>query len=274
MSGSRTWAPSPPRTPRSTRCSAVRKVTPAGAITEYAAALGTEPLDLTKGPDGNLWFTDGGTPAIGRITPSGTISTFTTGLNAGSDPIEIAAGSDGSLWFTDQGSTPALGRITTTGTITEYSAGLQVGSKPVGPAAGPDGNLWFTTYGSATPGVGRITPGGGITEYSSGLGAGSAPSGGAVAGPDGNMWFADDGTTHAIGQIVLGSESPSVAEVGGSGPSSGGSGPTAPPPATAPVHRKKPLKCKRGYRKTVKHGKARCVKRNHRHHRARKGGRS
>ena len=45
---------------------------------------GSLPLGIAAGPDGNLWFTDQGTTeAIGRITPPGTITEFSTGLNPG-----------------------------------------------------------------------------------------------------------------------------------------------------------------------------------------------
>ena len=113
---------------------------------------------IAPGADGNLWFTDPGTtPAIGRITPSGQITEFTTGLNAGSYPVGIAPGVDGNLWFTDE-RTGAIGRITPSGQITEFSSGLNVGSIPVGIAPGADGNLWFTDA-AATRAIGRITPG-------------------------------------------------------------------------------------------------------------------
>ena len=61
--------------------------------------------DLTVGPDGNLWFTDrGNTKSIGRITPSGTITETTTGLDQMvSMPNGITVGGDGRLWFTDEG---------------------------------------------------------------------------------------------------------------------------------------------------------------------------
>ena len=105
---------------------------------------GSRPSGIAAGPDGNLWFTDyGTTPAIGRITPGGTITEFSSGLNLGSDPSGIAAGPDGNLWFTDPVKS-AIGRVTPGGVITEFSSGLTNGSFPSGIAAGPDGNLWFT----------------------------------------------------------------------------------------------------------------------------------
>ena len=52
---------------------------PLGSITEFSAGLsaGSTPHGHRGRPDGNLWFTDAGTPAIGRITPAGAITEFT-----------------------------------------------------------------------------------------------------------------------------------------------------------------------------------------------------
>src|SRR6266511_3602233 len=105
---------------------------PQGAITNFSAGLNPGPLlfAIAPGPDGNLWFTDGGaTDSIGRITPTGAITMFSAGLNPGAEPFGIAPGPDGALWFTDNpGATDAIGRISTTGAITEFSAGLNAGA--------------------------------------------------------------------------------------------------------------------------------------------------
>jgi hypothetical protein len=98
------------------------------------------------------------TAAIGRISPTGTITEFSSGLNAGAALEGIAPGPDGNLWFTDRGTTKAIGRISPTGTVTEFSAGLNVGTFPRKMAPGPDGNLWFTDTGS-TKAIGRIGAG-------------------------------------------------------------------------------------------------------------------
>jgi virginiamycin B lyase len=50
----------------------IARITPAGVITEFTAGLnsgaGSESDQIVSGPDGNLWFTDGGTTkAIGRV---------------------------------------------------------------------------------------------------------------------------------------------------------------------------------------------------------------
>jgi len=214
---------------------AIGRITPSGVITEFSiglqAANKSVPLLITPGPDGNMWFTDAGFPPsgagackIGRITPTGTITEFSAGLQAAnaSIPVGIAAGNDGNLWFTDAGcgfgaGACEIGRITPSGTITEFPAGLQQHGLPTIIADGPDGNLWFTDPAqpaSGTPAIGRITP---CTPlpctpapshgFSAGLQASSAPDG-IAPGPDGNMWFTDQagsaGGTSELGRITPG----------------------------------------------------------------------
>jgi len=193
-----------------------------GSVSLFKEGLRPAPwifMDAT-GPDGNVWFVDAnvaaGTPAIGKITPGGTITEYVkgenlSGLNEGSDLIAITAGPKGEkyLWFTDRGTTPAIGRIDSASptTATEYSTGLKEGSKPAGIVAGPDGNLWFADNGT-TPAIGVINPSTQeIKECSAGLNEGSVPHG-IVVGPDGNLWFTDNGTTSAIGRV-----NPSTCEI-------------------------------------------------------------
>jgi streptogramin lyase len=203
---------------------------PLGSATFYkeglrgsASFLGT----FTPGPDGNVWFVDNklfsGAPAIGRVTPEGTITDYIggaeeapklSGLNEESDLISIVAGPGGSkyLWFTDRGTiTPSIGVIDSTSpeTATEFSIqakGGNEGSMPEGIAVGPEGNLWFTDANEAKPAIGKIVLSSKneiekIEEFSTGLNPESKPLG-IVAGADGNLWFTDgSGITKAIGRI-------------------------------------------------------------------------
>jgi streptogramin lyase len=203
---------------------------PLGEATFYKSGLRSAAIvrNVTPGPDGNVWFIDeraaSGIPAIGRITPEGTITEYCstgcaktlTGLNAESDLVSIVAGPGESkyLWFTDSGTTPAIGVIDSasgeTATVKEFSTGLNAESKPVDIAVGPEGNLWFTDEG-ATNAIGMAVLNAEkneiveIKEFSTGLNAGSRPQG-IVAGPDGNLWFTDTGTTPAVGMIDPGSQ--------------------------------------------------------------------
>jgi streptogramin lyase len=175
----------------------------ATAITEFPGlGSGHDPLGLESGADGNLWFTDGGTPhAIGRITPAGAIQEFTQGLTSPATPFDITLGPDGNMWFTATGDAPhnAIGMVTPSGTIEEF--GAPAGQPNMAPAeitAGPDGNLWFLDV--ATPAIGKITPAGVITEFTSGLLGGAMPET-LTAGADGNMWFTDK-AKGAIGRVT------------------------------------------------------------------------
>ncbi|HUA75553.1 MAG TPA: hypothetical protein VL988_12415 [Solirubrobacteraceae bacterium] len=187
----------------------VARISPTGTVKEFSLGKGfleslfvtVTPTGIAAGPDGNLWFTISSNPAgIGRITPTGTGSVFSSGLGASSKPQGIAAGPDGNLWFTESANPAKIGRITTGGTITEFSTGLTPNSQPQGIAAGPDGNLWFTE--SADPGrIGRVTPTGTITEFTTGLTTNSQPEGIAAA-DDGNLYFTEFKGPGRIGRIT------------------------------------------------------------------------
>jgi streptogramin lyase len=209
----------------------------AATANETGAALiaglptGARPIAITPGSDGNVWFTDAGTTkAIGRITPSGTITEFTAGLNPGSVPGAgttaeaargFALGPDGNVWFTDNGTTKAIGRITPSGVITEFGAkgtgDLTEGSTSVTNVTTTSGNftVGLPIYGTGIPAGATITAVGSGTltlsaaatvseagvALTAGLNIGGAPIG-ITPGPDGNLWFTDNGTTKAIGRIT------------------------------------------------------------------------
>ena len=112
----------------------------AGTITEFPTPTGSsDPIGITTGPDGNLWFTAG--TDIGRITTAGSVTGFPVPQALG-EPQFITAGPDGNLWFTAL-SGNAIGRITTAGSFTAFPIPT-ASSGPQGITAGPDGNLWFT----------------------------------------------------------------------------------------------------------------------------------
>jgi virginiamycin B lyase len=57
-------------------------------FTEFQLPKSSGPIDITTGPDGALWFTDGTGLRVGRITTDGVITEF---------PIPIPLGVGGSL---------------------------------------------------------------------------------------------------------------------------------------------------------------------------------
>jgi virginiamycin B lyase len=166
-----------------------------GALTEYALPAGTSPGRIAKGPDGNLWFTDGASSnKIDKSTTSGVVTKYS--LPSGDLPWDVAAGPDGNVWLTiPNGTTGKIGKMTTSGTLTEYSL-PGTSPYPQGISPGPDGNVWFTMKNADT--IGKITPSGKITTYS--LPVGSAPQE-IVEGGDGTLWFTEPGTGK-IGVIV------------------------------------------------------------------------
>src|SRR5260221_9244856 len=62
-------------------------------ITEFSNGItpGSALSDIAAGPDGNLWFTEHAGNRIGRITPTGTVTQFSTGLTANSGPNGITS---------------------------------------------------------------------------------------------------------------------------------------------------------------------------------------
>lgn len=165
--------------------------TPLGDIAEYSSGLPatSDPDRIAPGPEGNLWFTDSGTPAaIGRITTSGAITEFSAGLQSASKPYGIATGPEGNLWFTDRGSPSALGRITPAGTITEFSDGLPAESYLWSDIIlGAEGDLWFVDQGGIGA-FGRVTPAGQITESEDRRWPFAI-----AQGPEGDLWVAGRG---------------------------------------------------------------------------------
>lgn len=109
---------------------------------------------LTKGPEDAMWFTEPGSNAIGRISPSGEVTHLR--LPRGAFPTsQIVDGPDGNLWFTEWRG--RIGRMTPSGELTQFQFGRR--SAPSGIAVGPDGNVWFTLRGANR--IGRLTPSGG-----------------------------------------------------------------------------------------------------------------
>src|SRR5262249_52870362 len=62
------------------------------SVTEFLTpTANSQPFGMTRGPDGNLWFTESLAGKIGRITPAGVITEFSAGLSPGGQPLVITA---------------------------------------------------------------------------------------------------------------------------------------------------------------------------------------
>jgi streptogramin lyase len=159
---------------------------------------GTDVTGISKGPDGNVWFTEPQTNIVGHLTTNGSSPVEIVVPTANATPLEITSGPDGALWFTEQTGL-AIGRVATNGVITTFDLPViqnVVTGQPTGIALGPDGNLWFTEVNTSR--IGRITPAGVITEFS--LPTTGASPFGITAGSDGNLWFTEK-TANQVGRI-------------------------------------------------------------------------
>jgi streptogramin lyase len=123
--------------------------------TEEAPAI----TGLHRGPDGALWYVDGG--FVGRVSDSGTFTHFpipSSGTAMSSNPNGLVRGSSNDLWFADPGTT-SLGRVSMNGTITEYRLPHPAHGAISGPeaiAAGPGGTLWYVAAGAVPAGSSKI----------------------------------------------------------------------------------------------------------------------
>ena len=184
-------------------------VAAAATIKEFPLASDhAAPTAIVGASDGNLWFTEFTNAKIGRITPQGQITEYSTVGLPNDNPVAITAlGAD--VWFLKSNT---VGKITTAGAVTQYALPYAYGSNAQGIAAGPDGNLWFTESRCAhcdpnAPGqipndgatIGRITPQGVITEFT--LSDYHAGPRGITAGPDGALWFTES-VGNKIGRIT------------------------------------------------------------------------
>lgn len=88
--------------------SKIGRITPAGAITEFATPTARSgPYDITNGPDGAMWFTEWArnnqnTPdKIGRITTDGTMKEYWLPRMTNLGTKGIVTGPDHNLWFAE-----------------------------------------------------------------------------------------------------------------------------------------------------------------------------
>jgi streptogramin lyase len=189
-----------------TGVSKIGRITPAGAITEYATP---HPLSgLTLGPDGALWFTEVSVSTVGRLTTSGAITEYNvpctvspSGQSVCGVPEAITAGPDGALWFTECCDNGVVGRITINGVVTQYFVNL-VEAYSITP--GPDGAVWFLGWvnGGVTIKAGRITASGQSTTYTVEPAGDLCFPAPIISGPDGNLWYGDPCYNLSVGEIT------------------------------------------------------------------------
>ena len=155
----------------------------------------SQPMGITSGPDGAMWFTEFASDKIGRVTGAGKFTEFALPKDA--EPTSIVTGPDGAMWFTAEKGN-SIGRITTSGVITNFALPT-AGSGPRDITVGDDGNLWFTQFSGNR--IGRITPKGLLAEFA--LPTANANPNQITLGADGQLWFTESGVNR-IGRITNG----------------------------------------------------------------------
>ncbi len=162
---------------------------PTPQVVEFAIPTnGSHPRDITSGPDGALWFTEGTALKVGRMTLGGVFSEYPVPGQYPA-PWAIASGADGNLYFSDIGSfDEAFDQITTGGTVTRTSIKTQYQTHPLySIVLGPDHNLWAPdAYGNV---IAKFTPSGVETTFP--IPTRIAAAQGITAGPDGALWFTE-----------------------------------------------------------------------------------
>jgi virginiamycin B lyase len=171
----------------------------------------SDPTEITKGPDGAIWFTENSSGQIGRVDAQGRVEEFPL-PDPNSSASYITSGPDGALWFTEfPKNVGNSGRISTDGHRTEYQTPTAL-SLPLGITVGPDGALWFTEqFGNN---IGRITTSGQIREFPlpnrGDVQCGKVCPRGIVTGPDGALWFTESqfslGGGNRIGRMTTGGQ--------------------------------------------------------------------
>ena len=169
-------------------------------VSEYPIpTVGGDPIAITPGPDGALWFTESA-DNVGRIPVNATpgsgaqISEYPTG--AGTSPVGITTGPDGQVWFAECNAGD-IGEIPTSATpgsgaqITTYAATT---GHPYGLTTGPDANVWFGDHQAGI--VKRMTPSGQVVATHSSL---RTNTDNFITGPGGVVWFTECNPTGAIG---------------------------------------------------------------------------
>jgi len=218
------------------QCEGIVKVTASGAATVYPynnpSSGCNDPISLTPGIGGDIWFVDPTLNEVGSISAKGKITFYPLPYLAScnvypSVPNGIVEGPDGAMWFTTQDPgdilcpnfySSAIGRIASNGQMTLYYTSPQNtehGYSPKGYiTVGAGGAMYFP---SADPNdhlvVGSVTTGGSISFSGEVTCPGSTycvpDTDGIVDGPDGNIWMTEYGDNVII-QYTGGSQGFSV----------------------------------------------------------------
>ncbi len=191
---------------------AIGRITPAGAITEFAITCNFCILnDIIQGPGGILYFTSNDA-FLGRIT--------TAGAQLADIPIPNSAALAGNLdvhgsdiWITDFNNNSIWRYSIATGVFTQFLVPTPAAT-PADVVVDAAGIVWFTESGGGN--IGRLNPTRGtITETATGV----FPQGIAIAA-DGQIWFTSRFVPEAVGRLNPATNFVTVFPVTNTGPQS------------------------------------------------------
>ncbi|MBV8855946.1 MAG: hypothetical protein JOZ96_28775 [Acidobacteria bacterium] len=185
----------------------VGRITPDGKVQTYALpTVGSVPIYIKKGPDGNMWVTELVGNKIARVTPYGEVTEFAI-PTPNSRPIAVVPGPDGRMWFTEEAGN-RVGRVERDCSITEFAVPKSHANVILaGLAFDHEGNLWVQQYvdhnnpdPTAPDNIVRIDkailkarPGGlsakDFTSYP--VETSDTVMHRIILGPDGNLWFTE-----------------------------------------------------------------------------------
>ena len=140
------------------------------------------PFGIAVAGSGDVWFTEAGSGALGRIDILGRVDEFTTGAPDGAMSMVACEGE--SVWFT-LNQANAIGYIRGGNSAPAITTLPTDGSAPVGVTVAYDGAAWFAEIGADQ--IGRIDRNGELTEYP--LPEGSSKPHAIAADPQGGCWF-------------------------------------------------------------------------------------
>jgi virginiamycin B lyase len=118
----------------------IGRLTPSGAVTLFNVCR-TTPNDITGGPGGDVWYTEG--PNVGVVTMTGVGTTLFNPKGVGPELTGIAAGPDGNVYVGERSTSPRglfITQVTPSGVFTRYPSPLRIYEL----AIGPDNNIWAT----------------------------------------------------------------------------------------------------------------------------------
>lgn len=217
----------------------IGRISVGGTVQEFSAGpTSSQPTDITTGADGNLWFTKSATPGVvGRMTPQGDVTEFTTGITPASSPWQLTSGPDGNIWFTESSFPGRIGRITVGPGVAQARGANETASSASFTAEvrpNSQATTYLVEYGTTTA-LGVST-----TPVGAGSGATAQPVSVGLAGlqPD-TGYFArlvatnDSGTTASPVETFRTKKLPATGETPAGGPAPSGVSPTTttPPPS-------------------------------------------